>query len=173
MLFWIRPWICQWRNCFGYVYKLCYKCMIMTPTPFNNEIQTPSLLVLQNAIGRTGTVGFLVLLIFCQFCTGAATLTTTSRMVYTLARDHAAPSFLQKVNHHQLPANAVYFVVFIVCCFVITPFPLSDFVFEMLISATTITTHLAYGELLLLKNENEDDFCTTNLGPSCSNSPRL
>lgn len=137
MLFWIRPWICQWRNCFGYVYKLCYKCMTM---------KFISTFVLQNAIGRYGTVGFLVLLIFCQFCTGAATLTTTSRMVYTLARDHAAPSFLRKVNHHQLPANAVYFVVFFVCCFVITPFPLSDFVFEMLISATTITTHLAYGK---------------------------
>ena len=117
----------------------------MMITPFNNEIHSfpPPL---QNAIGRLGTVGFLILLIFCQFCTGAATLTTTSRMVYTLARDHAAPSFLQKVNQHQLPANAVYFVAFVVCCFVITPFPLSDFVFEMLISATTITTHLAYGK---------------------------
>lgn len=91
-------------------------------------------------------------------------------MVYTLARDHAAPSFLQKVNQHQLPANAVYFVAFVVCCFVITPFPLSDFVFEMLISATTITTHLAYGELLLLK---KNETVPLTWASSCSNPPRL
>ncbi|KAI7876352.1 amino acid transporter, partial [Lichtheimia hyalospora FSU 10163] len=114
----------------------------------DSSLDMPVAQLFWNAIGRLGTVGFLILLIFCQFCTGAATLTTTSRMVYTLARDHAAPSFLQKVNQHQLPANAVYFVAFVVCCFVITPFPLSDFVFEMLISATTITTHLAYAILL-------------------------
>ena len=92
-----------------------------------------------------------MLIIVCQFCTGAASTTTTSRMVYALARDHAAPysGLLKSVNKHRLPGNAVWFCVAIACCFVIAPFPLSDNAFEIIISGTTISTHLAYGLLLL------------------------
>ena len=95
-----------------------------------------------------GAIAFLVLIIVCQFCTGAASVTATSRMVYALARDQAAPysNQLKAVNSFRLPGNAVWFCVAIACISVIAPFPLSDNVFEIVVSATTITTHFAYGQ---------------------------
>lgn len=91
-------------------------------------------------------MGFLVLIVVCQFCTGATTITVASRQIYALARDHAAPmsSQLKQVNAHKLPGNAVWFTVAITCM-VIFPFPLSEHLFETIVSATTITIHFSYG----------------------------
>lgn len=108
----------------------------------------------QDAVGVYGTFGFLVLVTMSQFCTGAATLTTVSRMVYALARDRAVPKneWLRKINAYQLPGNAVCCVVVITCICVIGPFPLSEDVFEIIVSATTITIHFAFGNLLSLQS---------------------
>ncbi|KAI9322095.1 amino acid/polyamine transporter I [Dichotomocladium elegans] len=114
----------------------------------NSSFGMPVAQLFWDAIGRHGTIGFLVLVIVCQFCTGAASVTSTSRMVFSLSRDEAAPDTLCQVNKRHLPANAVWFVVAATCVLVILPFPLSEFVFEILISATTITTHLAYAIVL-------------------------
>jgi amino acid transporter len=87
-----------------------------------------------------------MLLVVCQFCTGATTITVTSRQIYALARDDAAPMsvLLRAINCHQLPGNAVLFTVGMTCL-VILPFPLSENIFETIISATTISIHLSYG----------------------------
>jgi amino acid transporter len=93
-----------------------------------------------------GTMGFLVLIVVCQFCTGATTITVTSRQIYALARDHATPMSqqLKTINSHKLPGNAVWFTV-AMTCMVILPFPLSEHLFETIVSATTITIHFSYG----------------------------
>ncbi|KAI7848415.1 amino acid/polyamine transporter I [Circinella umbellata] len=116
----------------------------------DSKLDMPVAQLFWDAVGSYGAIGFLMLIIVCQFCTGAASTTTTSRMVYALARDHAAPysDHLKSVNRHKLPGNAVWFCVSIACCFVIAPFPLSDNAFEIIISGTTISTHLAYAMVL-------------------------
>lgn len=69
-------------------------------------------------------------------------------MVYALARDHAVPmnETLKNINAYQLPGNAVSCVVLTTCILVIAPFPLSEDVFEIIVSATTITIHFAFGK---------------------------
>lgn len=93
-----------------------------------------------------GAMGFLVLIVVCQFCTGATTITVTSRQIYALARDEAAPMSdkLKKINSYKLPGNAVWFTI-LMTCMVILPFPLSEHLFETIVSATTITIHFSYG----------------------------
>lgn len=91
-------------------------------------------------------MGFLILIVVCQFCTGATTVTVTSRQIYALARDHATPmsQSLKTINSHKLPENAVWFTV-LMTCLVVLPFPLSEHLFETIVSATTITGHFSYG----------------------------
>lgn len=94
-----------------------------------------------------GAMGFLVLIVVCQFCTGATTITITSRQFYALARDEATPMSdkLKKINSYKLPGNAVWFTI-LMTCMVILPFPLSEHLFETIVSATTITIHFSYGK---------------------------
>ena len=94
-----------------------------------------------------GTMGFLILMVVCQFCTGATTITVTSRQIYALARDDAAPmsAQLRQINAHKLPGNAVWFTV-LMACIVVLPFPLSENLFDTIVSATTITIHFSYGK---------------------------
>lgn len=74
-------------------------------------------------------------------------MTGTSRMLYALARDQAVPAsnVLKQVNGNHLPGHAVWAVAALTSCLVIAPFPLSESIFEIIISATTITIHFAYG----------------------------
>jgi amino acid transporter len=69
----------------------------------------------------------------------------TSRQIYALARDDAAPKGLKKINAYQLPENAVWFTVFLTSL-VVLPFPLSEHLFETIVSATTIAIHFSYGK---------------------------
>lgn len=99
-------------------------------------------------------MGFLCLMVVCQFCTGATTITVTSRQMYALARDDAALKSLKKINKYKLPGNAVWFTVFLTCL-VVLPFPLSEHLFETIVSATTITIHFSYGKLIYLFLNNK------------------
>lgn len=94
-------------------------------------------------------MGFLCLMVVCQFCTGATTITITSRQIYALARDDAAPKGLKEINQYKLPGNAVWFTVFLTCL-VVLPFPLSEHLFETIVSATTITVHFSYGKYIYI-----------------------
>ncbi|KAL9545382.1 hypothetical protein MBANPS3_007174 [Mucor bainieri] len=115
----------------------------------DSSLHMPVAQLFFDAIGVWGAMGFLVLIVVCQFCTGATTITITSRQIYALARDHAAPmsSDLKKINAYKLPGNAVWFTV-AMTCLVILPFPLSEHLFETIVSATTITIHFSYAMVL-------------------------
>ncbi|KAI8075846.1 amino acid/polyamine transporter I [Gilbertella persicaria] len=109
-----------------------------------------SITLLYDAVGVWGTLAFLILIAFCQFCTGATTTTVTSRQIYALARDDATPmsNILSKINSKtQLPDNAVWFTM-IMTFLVVLPFPLSEHLFETIVSATTITIHFSYAMVL-------------------------
>jgi amino acid transporter len=90
----------------------------------------------------------LFVLVVSQFFTGCTTITVVSRLIFSLARDHAFP-FSQKVvhiNEKGIPDTSVWIVTALsIAC--ICPFPLSDFVFNAILSATTVTANLTYGKL--------------------------
>ncbi|GAA5795239.1 hypothetical protein HPULCUR_000594 [Helicostylum pulchrum] len=118
-------------------------------TVLTSTLHMPVAQLFYDAIGIWGTMGFLVLIVVCQFCTGATTVTVTSRQIYALARDHATPmsNSLKTINTHKLPGNAVWFTVALTCL-VVLPFPLSEHLFETIVSATTITIHFSYAMVL-------------------------
>ncbi|KAI8326795.1 amino acid/polyamine transporter I, partial [Choanephora cucurbitarum] len=115
----------------------------------HSTLAMPVAQLFYDAIGRQGTLMFLMLMMFCQFCTGATTTTVTSRQIYALARDHAIPmhSELDKISSNKLPENAVWCTM-LLTFLVILPYPLSDHVFETIVSATTITIHFSYAMVL-------------------------
>ncbi|KAI8986028.1 amino acid/polyamine transporter I [Pilobolus umbonatus] len=137
-------------------------------TILSTQLNLPVAQLFYDAIGMGGTMGFLLLIAFCQFCTGITTITVASRQVYALARDDAAPmsSELKKVNRYKQPHNAVWFTVFLTCI-VVLPFPLSENLFETIISAATITIHCSYAIVLgckLLVPDSEKKKGRFNLG---------
>ncbi|KAL0090132.1 amino acid/polyamine transporter I [Phycomyces blakesleeanus] len=115
----------------------------------NSTFDMPVAQLFWDAVGYWGTLGFLFLMIVCQFCTGATTITVASRQVYALARDGATPMSerLCALDSQKLPANAII-CTSVLSCIVVLPFPLSENLFETIVSATTITIHLAYGIVL-------------------------
>ncbi|KAI7863185.1 amino acid/polyamine transporter I [Spinellus fusiger] len=114
-------------------------------TILHSSFDMPVAQLLWDAVGFWGTLGFLLLIVVCQFCTGATTITVASRQIYALARDGAIPmsSYLCALDYQKLPSNAILCTV-ILASIVVLPFPLSENLFETIISATTITIHLAY-----------------------------
>ncbi|RCH83512.1 hypothetical protein CU097_005529 [Rhizopus azygosporus] len=115
----------------------------------NTSFDMPVAQLFQDAIGTWGTLGFLMMVVICQFCTGATTMTVASRQVYALARDNAAPMSpcLKYINAYRLPENAVA-LTFALICLITLPFPLSAHLFETIVSATTITIHFSYAMVL-------------------------
>ncbi|KAI8089584.1 amino acid/polyamine transporter I [Halteromyces radiatus] len=135
---------------FGFVYLMVLLFSIqdvdvILTTTFNMPVAQ----LFWDAVGPFATVAFLVLMIVCQFCSGSTSLTVASRQIFTLARGGGVPYHdqLQQLNKHQLPGNAVMATSILACCFVL-PYPLSDYLFEIIISAATITVHTAYSVVL-------------------------
>ncbi|KAI8369508.1 amino acid/polyamine transporter I [Radiomyces spectabilis] len=115
----------------------------------NTELHMPVAQLFQDAVGLWAAIAFLILMVTCQFCTGATTVTVASRQIYALARDNAAPMspFLYALNHQKIPANAIW-ITTALTSMVVLPFPLSEHVFETIVSAATVAIHLAYALVL-------------------------
>lgn len=99
-------------------------------------------------MGSRWTVVLLVILVVSQYFTGCTTVTVVSRLIFSLARDHAVPlsDKLVHVNHKGIPDTAVWSAT-VLSIFFISPFPFSEFVFNAVLSATTVTANLTYGKL--------------------------
>jgi amino acid transporter len=70
-------------------------------------------------------------------------------MVYAMARDGGTPYHrqLSQLNDQQIPGNAV-FATFLLAVGVVLPYPLSDDLFVVIISAATITIYSTYAVAL-------------------------
>ncbi|KAG2181230.1 hypothetical protein INT43_008813 [Umbelopsis isabellina] len=105
-----------------------------------------------DAVGSRLTMILLFVLVVSQFFTGCTTVTVVSRLIFSLARDRAFP-LSQKVvhlNERDIPDTAIWIVTILsIAC--ICPFPLNEFIFNAIISATTVTANLTYGIVLLCK----------------------
>ncbi|SCU89549.1 LAFA_0E18976g1_1 [Lachancea sp. 'fantastica'] len=67
--------------------------------------------IFYDALGKRWTLGFLALLIICQFLMGASTVVANSRQFWAFARDDAIPmsGFFKKVDKRtSVPINAVW-----------------------------------------------------------------
>ncbi|KAI8330411.1 amino acid/polyamine transporter I [Chlamydoabsidia padenii] len=132
---------------FGLIYLLVLLFSIQDiESVLTTTFNLPVTQVFMDAVGTPATIGFLILMILCQFCSGSTSLTVSSRQVYALARTGGHDT-LQQLNKHQIPGNAVIATCLLTCC-IILPYPLSDLFFEIIISAATITVYMTYSVVL-------------------------
>ncbi|KAI8984585.1 amino acid/polyamine transporter I [Mycotypha africana] len=116
---------------------------------FDTKFHLPVAQLFLDASGVYSTVVFLLLMTVCQLCSGATSMTVTSRLIYALARDHAAPKShqLKSLNKHALPSNAVWLTA-IFTILIVSPFPMSEHLYDTIVSASTITVHFSYAMVL-------------------------
>ncbi|SAM02043.1 hypothetical protein [Absidia glauca] len=135
---------------FGFIYLLALLFSIQDmDAVLNTTFNLPVAQVFIDAVGRSVTIGFLILMVVCQYSSGSAALTVSSRMVYAMARDGGTPYHrqLSQLNDQQIPGNAV-FATFLLAVGVVLPYPLSDHLFVVIISAATITIYSTYAVAL-------------------------
>ncbi|KAI9280158.1 amino acid/polyamine transporter I [Umbelopsis sp. AD052] len=116
------------------------------------QYEMPIAQLFLDAVGSRWTMVLLVILVVSQYFTGCTTITLVSRLIFSLARDHAVPvsERLSHVNDKAIPDNAVWAATGF-AIFFISPYPFSDFVFNAVLSATTVTANLTYAIVLLCR----------------------
>ncbi|KAH0435238.1 hypothetical protein IEQ34_026648 [Dendrobium chrysotoxum] len=95
-----------------------------------------------SGVGGIICLGVVAVAIF--FC-GMSSVTSNSRMAYAFSRDGAMPfsSFWHKVNHQDVPRNAVWLSAFISFCMALTSLG-SLVAFQAMVSIATIGLYIAY-----------------------------
>jgi len=99
-------------------------------------------------------LGFLlvVLISFLTFASGASAITSTSRIVFALARDNGLPfsNYLSRVNTQQVPWFSVLFVCMIDTIFLLLPLG-STTAFSQLTAISTIGYQVSYAIPILFR----------------------
>ncbi|EPS72629.1 hypothetical protein M569_02126, partial [Genlisea aurea] len=92
-----------------------------------------------------GGIVFLVIVAVAVFFCGMTCVTSNSRMTYAFSRDGATPfsALWHKVNHHEVPVNAVWLSAFMSFCIGLTSLG-SLVAFDAMVSISTIGLYIAY-----------------------------
>jgi D-serine/D-alanine/glycine transporter len=114
--------------------------IIMSIYPWNAIVPSESPFVqVFTAIGMTaagGIVNFVVLTSAASACNSA--IFSTSRMVYSMAKDRNAPNSLSRLNKRQVPSNALMFSSVIILIAIILNYVMPEGVFTLITSVSTV-----------------------------------
>src|SRR3954464_5047652 len=121
--------------------------VIMSVYPWNAIIPTESpfvqVFVAVGIAAAAGIVNFVVLTSAASACNSA--IFSTSRMVYSLAKDKNAPGKLAKLNKRKVPTNALYFSTAVVLGSVILNYIIPEGVFTLITSISTVCFIFIWG----------------------------
>nr|WP_197914093.1 amino acid permease [Listeria sp. PSOL-1] len=114
--------------------------VIMSIYPWNSidPAESPFVQVFA-AVGITaaaGIVNFVVLTSAASACNSA--VFSTSRMVYSLAKEKNAPYPMAKLTSHKVPSNALFFSTIIILIAVVLNFIMPEGVFTLITSISTV-----------------------------------
>jgi amino acid permease (GABA permease) len=114
---------------------------------------TPGAQVFIDALGKTGGLFLLLIVIGAQFFCGMSSVTANSRMIYAFSRDGAVPGsqFWHRINPRtRTPTNSIWFAA--VGAFILgVPYLFSTVAYAAVTSIATIGLYLAYGIPILLR----------------------
>ncbi len=114
--------------------------IIMSIYPWNAIVPSESPFVqVFTAIGMAaagGIVNFVVLTSAASACNSA--IFSTSRMMYSMAKDRNAPSSLSRLNRRQVPSNALMFSSAIILIAIILNYVMPEGVFTLITSVSTV-----------------------------------
>ncbi|WKA59263.1 amino acid permease [Planococcus shenhongbingii] len=94
-------------------------------------------------IAAAGIVNFIVLTSAASACNSA--MFSTSRMMYSLAKDKSAPERLAKLNKRKVPAGALYFSSIVILIAVILNYVMPEGVFTLITSISTVCFIFIWG----------------------------
>ncbi|WP_429844498.1 amino acid permease [Brevibacillus sp. FIR094] len=121
--------------------------VIMSIYPWNaiNPLESPFVQVFA-AIGiaaAAGIVNFVVLTSAASACNSA--IFSTSRMVYSLAKEKNAPVPLTKLTANKVPANALWFSTVVILIAVVLNYVMPEGVFTLITSVSTVCFIFIWG----------------------------
>lgn len=121
--------------------------VIMSVYPWNAIIPTESpfvqVFVAVGIAGAAGIVNFVVLTSAASACNSA--IFSTSRMVYSLAKDKNAPVPFAKLNGRKVPSNALFFSTIVILISVVLNYLMPEGVFTLITSISTVCFIFIWG----------------------------
>ncbi|MBM7691571.1 D-serine/D-alanine/glycine transporter [Peribacillus deserti] len=95
----------------------------------------------------SGIVNFVVLTSAASACNSA--IFSTSRMVFSLAKDHYAPVPFSKLNARKVPSNALYFSIVVILIAVFLNYVMPEGVFTLITSISTVCFIFIWGVIVI------------------------
>ncbi|WP_066065158.1 amino acid permease [Neobacillus soli] len=121
--------------------------VIMSIYPWNaiNPSKSPfvQVFVAVGIAAAAGIVNFVVLTSAASACNSA--IFSTSRMVYTLAKDKNAPAPFAKLTSHKVPSNALLFSTVVILIAVVLNYVMPEGVFTLITSISTVCFIFIWG----------------------------
>src|SRR5438270_9724725 len=119
----------------------------------------PAIIFLE-ALGKTGAMLLLLIVIGAQFFCGMSSVTANSRMIYAFSRDGAVPGsqFWHRINPRtRTPTNSIWFAA--VGAFILgLPYLWSPVAYAAVTSIAVIVLYISYGIPILLRLRKGDSF---------------
>ncbi|KAF1677674.1 amino acid permease [Bacillus mexicanus] len=114
--------------------------VIMSIYPWNvinpNESPFVQVFVAVGIVGAASIINFVVLTSAASACNSA--VFSTSRMVYSLAKDHNAPESMAKLTPRKVPRNALFFSAIVILIGVTLNYIMPEGVFTLITSISTV-----------------------------------
>lgn len=114
--------------------------VIMSIYPWNaiNPLESPfvQVFVAIGIVAAAGIINFVVLTSAASACNSA--IFSTSRMVYTLAKDNNAPIPFTKLTTNKVPSNALFFSTIVILIGVVLNYVMPEGVFTLITSISTV-----------------------------------
>lgn len=125
--------------------------IIMSIYPWTAIVPTESPFVqVFAAVGiaaAAGVVNFVVLTSAASACNSA--IFSTSRMVYSMAKDRNAPESFARVNQRKVPANALFFSTIIIFVAIVLNYVMPEGVFTLITSVSTVCFIFVWGIMVI------------------------
>ncbi|MBO0587330.1 amino acid permease [Sporosarcina sp. E16_8] len=121
--------------------------VIMSIYPWNaiNPMESPfvQVFVAVGIAAAAGIVNFVVLTSAASACNSA--VFSTSRMIYSLAKDNNAPAPFSKLTSNKVPSNALFFSTVVILISVVLNYVMPEGVFTLITSISTVCFIFIWG----------------------------
>ncbi|WP_315372243.1 amino acid permease, partial [Paenibacillus xylanexedens] len=125
--------------------------IIMSIYPWNAIVPTESPFVqVFAAVGiaaAAGIVNFVVLTSAASACNSA--IFSTSRMVFSMAKDHNAPESFARLNNRKVPSNALFFSTIVILIAIVLNYIMPEGVFTLITSVSTVCFIFVWGIMVI------------------------
>ncbi|SDS36732.1 D-serine/D-alanine/glycine:proton symporter, AAT family [Paenibacillaceae bacterium GAS479] len=125
--------------------------VIMSIYPWNAIVPTESpfvqVFVAVGIAAAAGIVNFVVLTSAASACNSA--IFSTSRMMYSLAKDNNAPQSLANLNARKVPSNALFFSTVVILISVVLNYVMPEGVFTLITSISTVCFIFIWGIMVI------------------------